>query len=60
MFEPTLQAFHPIQFGKQLVDHAVCYPRAVMASSWCQRVELIKEQDARFGTLCPETKRKCA
>lgn len=55
MLRPTLQPLHPIQLGEQLVDHTVGYSCAVVASPWRQRVKLIEEQDARFGSLCPET-----
>ena len=48
----SLQAFHAIQLGEQLVDHAIRDARAVVATAWGERVELVEEQDARLGGLC--------
>lgn len=55
---PTLQSLHAVQLGEKLVDDAVGDPRAVVAPPGGQRVELIEEQDARFGSLSPETNRQ--
>lgn len=55
---PTLQSLHAVQLGEKLVDDTVGDPRAVVAPPGGQRVELIEEQDARFGSLSPETNRK--
>lgn len=51
----TLQSLHSVQLGEQLVDHAVGDPRAVMTPPGRQRLELIEEEDAGFGSLSPET-----
>lgn len=50
---PTLQSLHPIQLGEKLVDYAISDPCAVVAPPGSQWVKLIKEQDARLGSLCP-------
>lgn len=55
---PTLQSLHAVQLGEKLVDDAVGDPRAVVAPPGGQRVELIEEQDARLGSLSPETNRQ--
>lgn len=54
---PTLQSLHAVQLGEKLVDHAVGDPCAVVTPPGCQGLELIKEEDAGFGSLSPETHR---
>lgn len=54
---PTLQPLHPVQLGEKLVDHTVSDTRAVVAPPGGQRVKLIKEQDARLGSVRPAANR---
>lgn len=54
----TLQSLHSIQLGEELVDHTVSDTCAVMASPGGQRVKLIKEEDAWFGSLGPVEDRR--
>lgn len=54
----TLQTLHSIQLGQKLVYHSVGNPGAVVAPPGGQRVKLVKEQDARAGSLSPKRDRK--
>ena len=49
----TFQAFDAIQLGEQLVDHAVCDARGVMAPARRDGVKLVKEQNARRSSAGP-------
>lgn len=53
----TLQSLHPIQLGEKLVDYTISDSCAVVAPPGGQRVELIKEQDARLCSLRPGANR---
>lgn len=54
----TLQSLHPIQLGEKLVDHTISDSCAVVAPPGGQWVKLIKEQDARLGSLRPGANRE--